>query len=322
MENILNIKNLEVRFENKEKTTYAVNNISFNVLKGETLGIVGESGSGKSVTAKSILRLMGKDTIKSGEIYFNNENLLDKDEKYMRNIRGANISMIFQDPMTSLNPLFTIGTQMKRLIKRHRKDLSKEEIKEISVKYLNLVGIADAEKRLNSYPHEFSGGMRQRVMIALSLCLNPELIIADEPTTALDVTIQAQVLNLLNDLNKDNDRSVILITHDLGVVANTCDRVIVMYSGMIMEMGRVDELFTNPRHPYTKGLLKSLPKKDSDERLTPIKGNPPDMTEKPEGCPFKDRCDYKKDICLSKLPKFTDYTKSHRARCHILEEGK
>lgn len=322
MENILNIKNLEVRFENKEKTTYAVNNISFNVLKGETLGIVGESGSGKSVTAKSILRLMGKDTIKSGEIYFNNENLLDKDEKEMRNIRGANISMIFQDPMTSLNPLFTIGTQMKRLIKRHRKKLTKEEIKEISVKYLDLVGIADAEKRLSSYPHEFSGGMHQRVMIALSLCLNPELIIADEPTTALDVTIQAQVLNLLNDLNKDNDRSVILITHDLGVVANTCDRVIVMYSGMIMEMGTVDELFTNPRHPYTKGLLKSLPKKDSDERLTPIKGNPPDMTEKPVGCPFKDRCDYKKDICLSKLPKFTDYTKSHRARCHILEEDK
>lgn len=322
MENILNIKNLEVRFENKDKITYAVNNISFNVYKGETLGIVGESGSGKSVTAKSILRLMPSKTIKSGEIYFNDDNLLEKDEKYMRNIRGANISMIFQDPMTSLNPLFTIGTQIKRLIKRHKKELTKEEIKQISIKYLDLVGIPDADKRLNSYPHEFSGGMRQRVMIAMALCLNPELIIADEPTTALDVTIQAQVLNLLNDLNKDNDRSVILITHDLGVVANTCDRVIVMYSGMIMETATVDELFTNPRHPYTKGLLHSLPKKDSIERLTPIKGNPPDMTEKPVGCPFKDRCDLKKDICYKTLPEFTKYSKTHKARCHILEEDK
>ncbi|MFQ9332513.1 MAG: ABC transporter ATP-binding protein, partial [Finegoldia magna] len=220
---LVEIKNLNVEFPGKEYTTYAVNNVSFDIYENETLGIVGESGSGKSVTAKSILNLLKDKSKYSGEIIYDGVNMLEADEKTLRRIRGDEISMVFQDPMTSVNPLFTIEKQMHRLIKRHRKNLSAKEIRDISIKYLDLVGIPDAKNRIKSYPHEFSGGMKQRVMIAMSLCLEPKLIIADEPTTALDVTIQAQVLTLLNNINENSKQSTLLITHDLGIVANTCD---------------------------------------------------------------------------------------------------
>ena len=320
MEKLLDVKNLVVNFENKEKTTYAVNDVSFQVYKGESLGIVGESGSGKSVTAKSIIRILDDKSIKSGEILFKGEDILKKSESQMKELRGEKISMVFQDPMTSLNPLFTIGTQMKRLIKRHRRSMGKKQIEDLSITWLDRVGIPDAKNRLSSYPHEFSGGMRQRVMIAMALCLEAEMIIADEPTTALDVTIQSQVLDLLNNLSQEKTRSVILITHDLGVVANNCDRVVVMYSGMIMEVGRVEDIFEKPKHPYTQGLLKSLPQKNSKERLTPIKGNPPNMTLEIKGCPFQDRCEYSMDRCREDLPNMVTFSKDHRARCYLLEE--
>ena len=249
---LVEIKNLNVEFPGKEYTTYAVNNVSFDIYENETLGIVGESGSGKSVTAKSALNLLKDKSKYSGEIIYDGVNMLKADEKTLRRIRGDEISMVFQDPMTSLNPLFTIEKQMYKLIKRHRKNLSAREIRDISIKYLDLVGIPDAKNRIKSYPHEFSGGMKQRVMIAMSLCLEPKLIIADEPTTALDVTIQAQVLTLLNNINENSTQSTLLITHDLGVVANTCDRVVVLYGGMIMEEATTKELFTKGLHPYTK----------------------------------------------------------------------
>lgn len=317
MNPLLEIKNLKIIFENKNLATYAVNDISFIVKLGETVGVVGESGSGKSVTAKSILKLLGKNSKISGSILFNGEELLNKNDSFMKNIRGSKISMIFQDPMTSLNPLFTVETQMKRIIKRHCKGMNNAQIKEKSIEYLNLVGIFDAEKRLKNYPHEFSGGMKQRVMIAMALCLEPDLIIADEPTTALDVTIQAQILNLINNINSKADRSLILITHDLGVVANTCDRVIVMYSGMIMEIATVDELFNNPKHPYTIGLLNSLPKLDNNDRLTPISGNPPDMTKKIIGCPFYERCKERLEICNKCIPEMKNISDNHFSRCHL-----
>lgn len=317
MNSLLEIKNLKIRFENKDLITYAVNDISFSIKLGESVGIVGESGSGKSVTSKSILKLLGKNAKISGSILFNGEELLDKNDNFMKTIRGSKISMIFQDPMTSLNPLFTIGTQMKRLIKRHLKDLNNTQIKEKSIEYLNLVGIPDAEKRLKNYPHEFSGGMKQRVMIAMALCLGPNLIIADEPTTALDVTIQAQILNLINNLNSKKERSLILITHDLGVVANTCDRVIVMYSGIIMEMATVKDLFNNPKHPYTIGLLNSLPKSECNKRLTPISGNPPDMTKNINGCPFYERCKDRLEICNKCIPEIKQISNNHFSRCHL-----
>lgn len=316
---LVEIKNLNVKFLGKENTTYAVNNVSFDIYKNEALGIVGESGSGKSVTAKSILNLLKDKSICSGEIIYGGINILNSDEKTLRRIRGSEISMVFQDPMTSLNPLFTIERQMHRLIKRHRKNLSSKEIKDISIKYLDLVGIPDAKDRIKSYPHEFSGGMKQRVMIAMSLCLNPNLIIADEPTTALDVTIQAQVLSLLNNINQNSSQSTLLITHDLGVVANTCDRVIVLYGGKIMEEATTKELFTNGLHPYTKGLLASMPIIGKKERLVPIPGNPPVFTENPKGCPFYDRCSLRQEICKSEdLPK-KEISPTHRVYCHVVE---
>lgn len=318
MNSLLEVKNLKVKFLGSKNTTYAVNDVSFSIEEGETLGVVGESGSGKSVTVKSILRLLEDNAEISGSIIFNGQDYMKKDQKYMRKIRGSEISMIFQDPMTSLNPVFTIGTQMKRLIKRHRKGITRDEIENISIKYLELVGISDAKKRLKSYPHEFSGGMRQRVIIAMALCLQAKLIIADEPTTALDVTIQAQILNLINEINKNENRSVILITHDLGVVANSCDRVMVMYSGVIMEITTAKELFENPKHPYTKGLLESVPK-NSNQRLTPIQGNPPDMTIKIKGCPFYKRCKYKSEKCEKTLPNLINISKEHMVRCHLFQ---
>ncbi|MDO5017761.1 MAG: ABC transporter ATP-binding protein [Lagierella massiliensis] len=320
MKKLIEIKNLSVEFKGKKHTTYAVNNLSFDIYENETLGLVGESGSGKSVTAKSILNLLKNKAKYSGEIFYNGLDLLKADEKRLREIRGNEISMIFQDPMTSLNPLFTIEKQMYRLIKRHRKNLSAKEIKDISIKYLDMVGIPDAKNRISGYPHEFSGGMKQRVMIAMSLCLNPKLIIADEPTTALDVTIQAQVLTLLNRLNENNDQSTLLITHDLGVVANTCDRVIVLYGGKIMEEASVKEIFENPKHPYTVGLLASLPTIGEKERLVPIPGNPPVITEKPKGCPFYERCALRCDKCKDQNLPEKQIATNHRIFCHVIGE--
>ena len=316
---LVEIKNLNVEFPGKEYTTYAVNNVSFDINENETLGLVGESGSGKSVTAKSILNLLKNKSNCSGEIIYNGIDMLKADDKTLRHIRGSEISMIFQDPMTSLNPLFTIEKQMYRLIKRHKKNLSAKEIKALSIKYLDMVGIPDAKNRIKSYPHEFSGGMKQRVMIAMSLCLNPKLVIADEPTTALDVTIQAQVLTLLNNINENSSQSTLLITHDLGVVANTCDRVIVLYGGKVMEEATTKELFTDGLHPYTNGLLASLPKIGEKERLVPIPGNPPVITENPKGCPFYDRCSLRQDVCKNKeLPK-KQVSPTHRVYCHMVE---
>lgn len=320
MKKILDLNNLVIRFHGKENTTYAVNSISFDIRQGETLGIVGESGSGKTVTAKSVLRITDNAKIKDGSILFNGLDLLKTSEKEMRKIRGNNISMIFQDPQTSLNPVFTIGNQMIDIIVRH-KDISRKKAREIASDWLALVGITNPSKRLNLYPHELSGGMRQRVIIAMALCLEPEIVIADEPTTALDVTIQSQILNLINDLKSKINSSILLITHDLGVIANTCDRVIVMYGGKIMESSNVNDLFDNPKHPYTLGLLNALPKsKNSLEKLIPIPGNPPDNTKKILGCPFYERCSEKMDICEKRFPKTLYLNEDHFLNCWLYVE--
>lgn len=321
-EPLLSLKDLKVSFFNNSGEVKVIRGVSFNLEKGEVLGVVGESGSGKSVTSMSIIKLLkGTGKITNGEIVYKGENLVDKTEKEMMKIRGNDIAMIFQDPMTSLNPVFTVGTQISDVIRRHQ-GLSKIEAKNKAIEMLRMVGIPSPEERYNNYPHEFSGGMRQRAIIAMALSCEPELLIADEPTTALDVTIQAQILELLMELKEKMDTSIILITHDLGVVANTCNRVIVMYGGLIMEEGTVDDIFYNPMHPYTKGLLQSLPKKDTKERqrLVPIRGNPPDLSKAIEGCPFAERCPYVIDICKKQQPKYYGEN-AHRAMCWLLDKG-
>lgn len=319
-DSLLKIKDLEVTFFNHGGEVKAVRGVSFDVKKREIIGLVGESGSGKSVTSLSIMRLL-KDTgkVTNGEIIYKGENLLNKSEKEMMKIRGNDIAMIFQDPMTSLNPVFTVGNQIADVIKRHQ-GLSKREAKVKTIEVLKMVGIPSAEERYNNYPHEFSGGMRQRAIIAMALSCRPDLLIADEPTTALDVTIQAQILKLLMELKEELNTSIILITHDLGVVANTCSRVIVMYGGIIMEEGKVEDIFYSPLHPYTKGLLKSLPRIESGrkQRLVPIKGNPPNLAFEIKGCPFAERCPYVMDICKKKQPKYYYEDSSHRAMCWLL----
>lgn len=298
-DNILEVKDLETYFFTEEGTSKAVNKISFSLKKGETLGIVGESGSGKSITSLSLLRLIpsppGK--IVGGNIYFKGEDLLSKTEKQMRSIRGNEISMIFQEPMTSLNPVYSVGEQIAEVIRLHQK-LGKKEAWQKAIDMLKLVGIPSPEKRAKQEPHELSGGMRQRVMIAMALACHPEVLIADEPTTALDVTIQAQILELIKNLQKEFGTAVILITHDLGVVYESCDRVAVMYAGKIVEYTTANELFTNPKHPYTIGLLNSLPRLDMDqEELTTIPGTVPSPYNMPKGCSFAPRCAHAKKIC-------------------------
>lgn len=320
---LLKIKDLEVTFFNHSSKIRAVRGVSFDVKQGEILGIVGESGSGKSVTSLSIMRLL-KNTgkITNGKIIYKGENLLNKSEKEMMKIRGNDIAMIFQDPMTSLNPVFTVGNQISDVIKRHQ-GLSKSEAKAKTIEMLKMVGIPSAKERYNNYPHEFSGGMRQRAIIAMALSCKPDLLIADEPTTALDVTIQAQILELLMGLKKKLDTSIILITHDLGVIANTCSRVIVMYGGMIMEEGKVEDIFYAPLHPYTKGLLESLPniKGGTKKRLIPIKGNPPNLAFEIKGCPFAQRCPHVMNICKEKQPNYFNKNKNHRAMCWRLDKS-
>jgi oligopeptide/dipeptide ABC transporter ATP-binding protein len=315
---LLEVRNLETQFYTQDGVVKAVNDVSFYVNRGETLGIVGESGCGKSVTSLSIMRLIpsppGK--IAGGQILFDGENLLEASDNEMRHIRGNRIAMIFQDPMTSLNPVLTVGRQITESLELHLK-LSKREANNRATELLDMVGIPSASKRLENYPHQFSGGMRQRVMIAMALSCNPELLIADEPTTALDVTIQAQILELINRLKEELDTAVIIITHDLGVVAGMTDRVTVMYAGKVVEEGKTSELFANPRMPYTIGLLRSIPRLDEDEKrkLNPIRGLPPSLIDLPQLCPFSPRCDFAQDECLTQTPPLRSVGQDHRAAC-------
>jgi oligopeptide transport system ATP-binding protein len=317
---ILDVKNMKTSFYTHVGEVQAVRGVSFSLKKGEALGIVGESGSGKSVTSMSVMQLLqypGK--VKEGEIMFKGDDILKKDKKEMMNIRGDEIAMIFQDPMTSLNPVYKIGDQIMEAIIRHQ-GLSKSEAREKAIEMLRLVGIPSPDERVDNYPHEFSGGMRQRAMIAIALSCEPDLLIADEPTTALDVTIQAQILELLKELSVKIDTSIILITHDLGVVADVCDRICVMYGGLIMEEGTAEEIFYEPMHPYTMGLLKSIPRMDEeseDQRLIPIPGSPPDMIKPPVGCPFAARCPYTMKVCMEKMPEYTTTETGHRAVCWL-----
>ena len=315
---LLEVKNLETEFRVKRGQVKAVNGVSFEVEKGEILAVVGESGSGKSVTSLSIMGLIrdpGK--IVGGQILFNGEDLLKKNTREMEQIRGDKISMIFQEPMTSLNPVYRIKDQIMENILTHEK-VSKEEALKRSIEMLDLVSIPAPERRAYDYPHQMSGGMRKRVMIAMALSCHPELLIADEPTTALDVTIQAQILDLINRLRKKLGMAVLLITHDLGVVAETADRVVVMYCGRVVEQAKVLDLFTDPKHPYTRGLLDSIPKLDEDrKRLYMIKGIVPDPTHLPKGCAFADRCDHCMEKCREHMPALVDQGNGRKVRCFL-----
>jgi len=322
MTNLLDVKNLRTYFETDDGIVKAVDDVSFQLKRGETLGIVGESGSGKSVTNLSIIRLVpdppGK--LMSGEVIFNGSDLLLLSNEAIRKIRGRRIAMIFQDPMTSLNPYMKISKQLMEMTQLHLGH-SKAQAHDHAIRMMETVGIPDARSRADSYPHEFSGGMRQRVMIAMALSCEPELLIADEPTTALDVTIQAQILELIKKLKRDTGTSVILITHDLGVVAGMTDHVIVMYAGKIFEQARTTELFSTPGNPYTKGLLRSVPDPtDEQGKLYQIPGLPPDMAHLQPGCPFAARCDYVQDICRREFPPFVKLNTDHHSLCHFARE--
>jgi oligopeptide transport system ATP-binding protein len=316
---LLEVKNLRTSFFTHVGEVKAVRDVSFHLDRGEILGIVGESGSGKSVTCMSVMRLLqDPGRIIGGEVLYEGEDLVKKTEKEMQKIRGEKISMVFQDPMTAMNPVFTVGNQMVELIRQHRK-ISKQEAHDLAVKMLGLVGIPSPEERMKNYPHEFSGGMRQRAMIAMALSCDPDLLIADEPTTALDVTIQAQVLDLMKELQQKTGTAIILITHDLGVIAETCRRVIVMYGGMILESGTVEEIFHRPANPYTLGLLGSVPNPEkSRERLEPIPGSPPDLIRPPKGCPFCYRCRYAMNKCVEEVPPLFELSETHQSRCWLL----
>ena len=320
-ETVLKVENLQTSFMTSNGEVQAVRGVSFEVKKGEILGLVGESGSGKSVTSMSVLRLLADTAVikKDSKIEFEGRNLIDISKKEMRKIRGEKIAMIFQDPMSSINPLIPVGKQVGEMIKEHHKEKSKEEIKKEVLELFEKVRIPEPEKRYSCYPHEFSGGMRQRVMIAMALANKPDLLIADEPTTALDVTIQDQILRRLRELEKEYGTSIIFITHDLGVVAELCDRVAVMYGGLIMEEALIDDLFEKPGHPYTMGLLASIPdiEQDKSVRLKPIPGSPPDMTNPPKGCPFAPRCPYARKLCGEEMPEFVEVGENHRSRCFL-----
>ncbi|HJC07637.1 MAG TPA: ABC transporter ATP-binding protein [Candidatus Gemmiger stercorigallinarum] len=321
MDEILKVEGLKTSFMTSSGEVQAVRGVSFGVRKGEILGIVGESGSGKSVTSMTILRLLADTArIKEGTIRFEGQDLTKVSEKEMRAIRGQKIAMIFQDPMSSLNPLVPVGKQVAEIMKIHHPEMKPEQLKQRTLELFEQVRIPEAAKRLRSYPHEFSGGMRQRVMIAMALANRPDLLIADEPTTALDVTIQDQILKQLRSLQREYGTSIIFITHDLGVVAELCDRVVVMYGGLIMEEAPIEEIFANPLHPYTMGLLASIPgvHKDKSERLQSIAGSPPDMTSPPAGCPFAPRCPYARNICAAECPPYVQ-AGGHRAMCWLLQ---
>ncbi len=323
MEPILTVDNLKTSFLTGAGTVQAVRGVSFTVGQGEIVGIVGESGSGKSVTSMSILRLL-PDTARidpASSVLFEGRELSKLPLKELRGIRGQKIAMIFQDPMSSLNPLIPVGRQVEEMMKIHHKELSRAQLHQRALELFQAVRIPEPEKRFNSYPHQFSGGMRQRVMIAMALANHPDLLIADEPTTALDVTIQDQILKQLRSLQREWDTSIIFITHDLGVVAELCQRVLVMYGGLIMEEAGIDDLFESPSHPYTLGLLSSIPalNQDKDSRLSSIPGSPPDMTRPPEGCPFAPRCPYARQICAKEPPPYVSVGEGHRSMCWLLQ---
>ena len=319
-ETILSVKNLQVSFQTFDGKVQAVRGIDFDLKKGETLAIVGESGSGKSVTTRSIMQLLSTNAlIENGEIIFEQENILEKSESEMQQIRGKKIAMIFQDPMTSLDPTMKVGMQVAESMIKHLK-LSKKEALQQAVLLLEQVGIPNAKKRVNDYPHQFSGGQRQRIVIAIALACNPDILIADEPTTALDVTIQAQILELLKEIQQKQGTSIIFITHDLGVVANVADRVAVMYAGKIVEYGLVDEIFYNPRHPYTWGLLCSMPSLEEEGSLYTIPGTPPDLLNPPKGDAFALRSDYALDIDFEEMPPMFAVSNTHAAATWLLDE--
>jgi peptide/nickel transport system ATP-binding protein/oligopeptide transport system ATP-binding protein len=303
---VLEVRGLKTVFRTRGGEIHAVNDVSFHLERGELLGVVGESGSGKSVTMMSLIRLLPSPPadIRAGEVLLNGQDLLKMDAEALRQVRGAKVGFVFQDPMTSLNPVFTIGSQIMEPLRAHM-DMTKAQAEARAVELLELVGIPDARKRLKSYPHQFSGGMRQRVMIAIALACDPDVLIADEPTTALDVTIQAQILELVKDLRQKLGMAIIWITHDLGVIAGIADRVMVMYGGQVVEQAPVRELFANPQHPYTRALLKTIPKISGarDARLKVIEGQPPIMGGAPVACPFRDRCEYRHETCDKVNPK-------------------
>lgn len=316
---LVDIKNERLSFFTPAGEVKALNDVNIHVAQGEVLGIVGESGSGKSVTAYSLMGLTAHPgRLIGGSLYFNGHQIEEMTEKQMRKIRGNEVSIIFQDPMTSLNPVFTIGNQITEVIRLHTKK-DKKAAWERAKELLTLVGINEPDKRLKQYPHELSGGMRQRVMIAIALACEPKLLIADEPTTALDVTIQAQILELMMELKEKLGMAIIMITHDLGIVAQMCDRIAVMYAGKIVEYGTVDDIFYRPRHEYTKGLIKSIPRLDAKEheRLIPIEGNPVDLLNPPKGCFFAPRCDQCMKICLKEMPPVTELDDVHYTRCWL-----
>ncbi|QDP41637.1 ABC transporter ATP-binding protein [Radiobacillus deserti] len=322
MENLLEVQDLHVSFSTYGGEVKAVRGVSFELKKGETLAIVGESGCGKSVTSNSIMRLIpsppGK--ISNGSIRFKGRDLLKMKEKEMRTIRGVDISMIFQDPMTALNPTLTVGNQLKEGVKQHQK-VSNSEAEKQALNIMDLVGIPNPKERMKQYPHQFSGGMRQRIVIAMALICEPELLIADEPTTALDVTIQAQILDLFHEIQHKTGVAIILITHDLGVVAKIANRIAVMYAGKIIERGTKREIFYEAEHPYTKGLLQSVPRLDLiEEHLTPIDGTPPDLFSPPVGCPFTARCPYAMEVCEKVYPATTHLGSSHQVDCWLQDE--
>jgi peptide/nickel transport system ATP-binding protein len=322
---LLEVRDLRTYFRTDDGIVKAVDGVNFTVEKGKTLGIVGESGSGKSVTCLTIMGLNPKKSaITSGEALFNGEDLITMPKKQLRDIRGNDIAMIFQDPMTSLNPVHTIGKQLVEAIQLHR-DVSKKQAKARALELLKAVGIPRAERRIDDYPHQFSGGMRQRVMIAMALVNDPDLLIADEPTTALDVTTQAQILELMNRLQREFGSAIIMITHDLGVIAEIADDVVVMYAARVAEKGTVDQLFTRPHHPYTWGLLGSLPRLDADtDRLVQIQGQPPSLLNPPRGCRFNPRCPYVMSICKQQEPELRPLSDEpqHLQACHLDEQTK
>ncbi len=318
MDALLQVDNLKTQFFTQDGVVKAVNGVSFRLGQGETLGIVGESGCGKSITAMSIMRLIpqppGK--IVDGQVLFQGKDILKMSDEQVRDIRGNDIAMIFQDPMTSLNPVLTINRQISESLELH-KGMSKNESRARAIELLKMVGIPNAEQRVDQYPHQFSGGMRQRVMIAMALSCDPLVLIADEPTTALDVTIQAQILDLMRKLQQERGTAVMLITHDLGVVAGMSDRINVMYAGAVAETAETEELFANPRHPYTLGLLNSIPRLDmrTKQKLDPIRGLPPDLIDLPDMCPFSPRCDFSEEICERRAPALREVGPGHQVSC-------
>jgi len=324
MGTLLEVKDLRTQFFTQDGVVHAVNGISYTLDEGETLAIVGESGCGKSVGVLSLIRLIpqppGK--IVAGEVWFDGRDLLKLDEEDLRRVRGNRIAMIFQDPMTSLNPVLTIGQQVGEALQLHL-GMSKQQARQRSIELLEMVGIPDASKRIDDYPHQFSGGMRQRVMIAMGLSCNPQILIADEPTTALDVTIQAQILDLVKRLKNEVGMAIIWITHDLGVVAGLAERVLVMYAGYIVEEAKVSDLYSDPRHPYTLGLLRSIPRLDKGRqaKLQPIDGLPPDLLDPPKGCPFAPRCTYRVDRCWEENPSLETVTRGHSVACWVDVRG-